>query len=939
MGRGIQELTVCTTALRGFRIATRAIVVFTCLAAVPALGQLSDLDIAELQARGESEGWTFTVSKNPATEYSLDQLTGMVPPPDWRLGARFDDVQGDRELPLSFDWRNETGCPPVRNQGGCGSCWAFGTVGALECNILIKDGDIVDLSEQWLVSCNDDDWDCGGGWWAHDYHEYKTDPCGGTGAVMEDDFPYVAADVSCNCPYPHEYFIDNWVFIGPQYGTPSIGAIKKCIMLYGPVSVCVTSNSAMQGYDGGVFNDCSSGDINHAVVLVGWDDTQGDNGVWIMRNSWGPGWGEDGYMRIEYGCSKIGFAACYVLYGPQAGLSVTPPVDFSPEGPAGGPFTPASYEYTVENYSASPMEYSVSKAQPWITLTNDSGYLEAHETAKVTVTINSIADTLTDGFHEDTISFINETDHAGDTTRTVKLSVGEPTAVYSWNMDTNPGWTTENQWAHGHPTGGGGDYGGPDPTSGHTGSNVYGYNLDGDYASDLSETHLTAGPFDCTDLFDTHLTFWRWLGVEQPEYDHAYVRISTDGSSWATIWQNEEEVADTSWQEMEFDISEYADNESAVYLRWTMGATDSGWQYCGWNIDDVEISAMSAPEPPLVFDFPDGLPEYVDPGVVTHITLQIENGCQEYVPGSGRLHYSFNGSEWDTTTIAPLGDQLFEATLPPANCDALPEFYITAEGDGGAVMYSPEGAPDTIYSVIVGGLEFDIDDDSNSDKGWYVVNSGDLKGGAWDRGVPAGDGERGDPVEDYDGSGQCYLTGNAAGDSDVDVGYTWLVSPTLDLTGGNAELQYALWYTNDTGGDPDTDYFRTYVSNNNGATWVLAEEIGPHSYAGWNAHSLLIGDFVTPTDQVKVRFEASDENPGSIVEAAVDAVKVVGFRCESGCTTDVAPPGGDGMVDVLDLLAILSVWGQSGVPEDINGDGIVDVLDLLEVLAAWGPCA
>jgi len=70
-------------------------------------------------------------------------------------------------------------------------------------------------------------------------------------------------------------------------------------------------------------------------------------------------------------------------------------------------------------------------------------------------------------------------------------------------------------------------YGGPDPTAGYTGDNVLGYNLYGDYPNNLSETNLTSTAIDCSNLFGITLKFWRWLGVEQPTYDHAYVRIST----------------------------------------------------------------------------------------------------------------------------------------------------------------------------------------------------------------------------------------------------------------------------------------------------------------------------------------------------------------------------------------------------------------------------
>jgi hypothetical protein len=171
-------------------------------------------------------------------------------------------------------------------------------------------------------------------------------------------------------------------------------------------------------------------------------------------------------------------------------------------------------------------------------------------------------------------------------------------AVYfEETMDSDPGWTTENLWAYGQPTGGGGQYGGPDPTSGYTGPNVYGFNLNGDYPNNMPEYHLTSAPIDCSELSDVHLTFWRWLGVEQPTYDHAYVRVSTNGANWTTVWENPFEIADDEWVEVDLDISAYADGEPTVYLRWTMGTTDTGWQYCGWNIDDVRLTSLICAKP------------------------------------------------------------------------------------------------------------------------------------------------------------------------------------------------------------------------------------------------------------------------------------------------------------------------------------------------------
>jgi C1A family cysteine protease len=276
--------------------------------------QLTDQDIAALKKQGQEEGWTFEVSKNEATQYPLDQICGLKPPANWQENAHYVDFPNKADLPASFDWRDATGLPPIRNQGGCGSCWAFATVGPLECDIKIRDNDVVDLSEQWLVSCNHEGWGCAGGWFAHDYFLNATDACGQSGAVYESDYPYTASDAACSCPDPHPYHINSWAYIGNGNSVASVNAMKQAIMEYGPISVAIFANNAMQAYHGGVFNGCSTGQINHAVTIVGWDDNQGTNGVWFLRNSWGTSWGESGYMRIPYNCNSVGYAACYIDY-------------------------------------------------------------------------------------------------------------------------------------------------------------------------------------------------------------------------------------------------------------------------------------------------------------------------------------------------------------------------------------------------------------------------------------------------------------------------------------------------------------------------------------------------------------------------------------------------------------------------------------------------
>ncbi|UCG16924.1 MAG: M4 family metallopeptidase [Phycisphaerales bacterium] len=160
----------------------------------------------------------------------------------------------------------------------------------------------------------------------------------------------------------------------------------------------------------------------------------------------------------------------------------------------------------------------------------------------------------------------------------------------SFPLSSDPGWTTEGLWSWGRPIGHGSDFGGYDPIYGYTGNNVYGYNLEGLYEANLPEMHLTTPPIDCSDIEHVGLSFWRWLWVETPPYDHASLRVSNDGAAWVTVWENAGEVGDWPWVNCEYDISAIADRQPTVFVRWTMGPTDDNYQFAGWNIDDVALS-------------------------------------------------------------------------------------------------------------------------------------------------------------------------------------------------------------------------------------------------------------------------------------------------------------------------------------------------------------
>jgi len=258
-------------------------------------------------------------------------------------------------------------------------------------------------------------------------------------------------------------------------------------------------------------------------------------------------------------------------------------------GPYGGPFTPSSTTYTLENRSDYAITYSVTADVDWIDIFPASGTLDPGDTISVSVSLNDRASAVPNDVYRGTLAFRNTLDGLGDTTRPLVLRVGIPERVLAFSFDHDPGWSTEGEWAFGTPQGGGGQHGNPDPTAGHTGTNVYGYNLAGDYPNDLPETHLTTTAIDCSDLSQVSVRFRRWLNVEQPPFDRASLEASSDSVTWTTIWENGAEISDDEWTEVEYDLSVIADHQATLYLRWTMGPTDGSWTYSGWNIDDVEI--------------------------------------------------------------------------------------------------------------------------------------------------------------------------------------------------------------------------------------------------------------------------------------------------------------------------------------------------------------
>jgi C1A family cysteine protease len=228
-------------------------------------------------------------------------------------------------LPTSYDWRTYGAAPAVRDQGACGGCWAFGTVGIMESALKISGLPMTDLSEQFLISCNSDGWDCDGGLTAHMYH-YDTlgQSQSSIGAVLEADKPFIESNGTCTVAYDHPYILSNWSFItADEFTLATVDQIKTAIYNHGPVTAGICAGDAFNDYVSGVFSTdeiattCTDGSevyTNHQIILVGWNDNNGVDvdGYWILRNSWGAFWGESGYMKIKYGTSRVGEGPSYV---------------------------------------------------------------------------------------------------------------------------------------------------------------------------------------------------------------------------------------------------------------------------------------------------------------------------------------------------------------------------------------------------------------------------------------------------------------------------------------------------------------------------------------------------------------------------------------------------------------------------------------------------
>jgi len=171
--------------------------------------------------------------------------------------------------------------------------------------------------------------------------------------------------------------------------------------------------------------------------------------------------------------------------------------------------------------------------------------------------------------------------------------------VFEDDFETDKSWAhgvirTQDDWQRGVPYAKSQYYGNSDPAAAHGGTRVYGNDLgagtsDGRYSSNV-ESFLRTPELDCYGHSNLVIQFYRWLNVEGPAYDQAYVEVSANGTSgpWNVVWQNPSTITDDAWTFVQLDISQWADQEHHVMVRFRL-KSDGQHQYAGWNIDDFVV--------------------------------------------------------------------------------------------------------------------------------------------------------------------------------------------------------------------------------------------------------------------------------------------------------------------------------------------------------------
>jgi cathepsin L len=272
--------------------------------------------VQEIIAHNSNPNRKYTMGLNKfsaSTNEEIQSLNGAVPEmlfhhaPKNVMNLKGRKLKKVSDLPKNVDWREKGVVTPVKDQGQCGSCWAFSTTETFESHLAIQSGLLFQLSPQQIASCTENPGQCGGmGGCAGGMPQVAFDSLAQQGGLSEEwMYPYnsyYGKDFNCkalsddsNTPTPSGT-VDGYVQVTPNNYQELMNAVAEI----GPVSIVVDA-STWSRYQSGIFDGCDPENIklDHAVQLVGYGEEENGDKYWIVRNSWSPAWGEKGYIRIK----------------------------------------------------------------------------------------------------------------------------------------------------------------------------------------------------------------------------------------------------------------------------------------------------------------------------------------------------------------------------------------------------------------------------------------------------------------------------------------------------------------------------------------------------------------------------------------------------------------------------------------------------------------
>jgi cathepsin F len=266
--------------------------------------------VAQLNARAKALNSTATFAINKFSDLTLEEFSvrlGMKGyQPKQLTGVPVAHVTSAVAAPSSFDWRTKHGITAIKDQGQCGSCWAFSCTESIESVYIIKGGKTSQqpLAPQQIVDCDRNDAGCNGGDLPTCYRYVES----AGGLELNSDYPYHARDGTCNAKKNLEQDpIRGFQYVIPQ-GNKNENTMATYLAANSPMSIIVDASS-WSSYSGGVLtaNECGH-DLDHAVQAVGYNGLD-SNGYWIVRNSWGADWGESGFIRLQFGADTCGLTS------------------------------------------------------------------------------------------------------------------------------------------------------------------------------------------------------------------------------------------------------------------------------------------------------------------------------------------------------------------------------------------------------------------------------------------------------------------------------------------------------------------------------------------------------------------------------------------------------------------------------------------------------